>query len=175
MAAEKKNAKVSAKKAGENINSRIQLVMKSGKYTLGYKTTLKSLRSGKSKIVLLSSNLLPVRKSEVRLFVHFVFFMSTRGRIDRIRRRIDGVGAAFPFIRCYLSFSRCVAVNWYYWIYEGVCIVDNRAIHPLKWTDRQDPPPPPLFSPPDRVLRHAFPLRCASLRWQQRGPRYRLR
>jgi len=34
-------------KAGEGINARIQLVMKSGKFTLGYKTVLKQLRSGK--------------------------------------------------------------------------------------------------------------------------------
>jgi len=37
------------KKSQENINSRLQLVMKSGKYTLGYKTCLKTLRSGKGK------------------------------------------------------------------------------------------------------------------------------
>ena len=36
-----------SKKNQENINSRLALVMKSGKYTLGYKTTLKTLRSGK--------------------------------------------------------------------------------------------------------------------------------
>lgn len=35
------------KKSQESINSRLQLVMKSGKFTLGYKTCLKSLRSGK--------------------------------------------------------------------------------------------------------------------------------
>jgi large subunit ribosomal protein L30e len=35
------------KKAIESINSRLALVMKSGKYTLGYKTTLKTLRQGK--------------------------------------------------------------------------------------------------------------------------------
>ena len=35
------------KKAQESINSRLALVMKSGKFTLGYKTTLKTLRSGK--------------------------------------------------------------------------------------------------------------------------------
>lgn len=35
------------KKSQENINSRLALVMKSGKYTLGLKTTLKTLRSGK--------------------------------------------------------------------------------------------------------------------------------
>ena len=39
--------KSKSKKNQESINSRLQLVMKSGKYTLGYKTCLKSLRSGK--------------------------------------------------------------------------------------------------------------------------------
>lgn len=38
------------KKSQENINSRVALVMKSGKYTLGYKTVLKTLRSGKCKL-----------------------------------------------------------------------------------------------------------------------------
>ena len=37
-------------KAIESINSRLQLVMKSGKAALGYKTTVKALRSGKSKV-----------------------------------------------------------------------------------------------------------------------------
>ena len=36
-----------SKKTHESINNRLALVMKSGKFTLGYKTTLKSLRSGK--------------------------------------------------------------------------------------------------------------------------------
>ncbi|KAK8263378.1 hypothetical protein V6Z12_D12G039000 [Gossypium hirsutum] len=35
------------KKTHESINNRLALVMKSGKYTLGYKTVLKSLRSSK--------------------------------------------------------------------------------------------------------------------------------
>lgn len=38
---------VQTKKAAESINSRLALVMKSGKYSLGYKTALKTLRSGK--------------------------------------------------------------------------------------------------------------------------------
>lgn len=36
-----------ANKGHESINNRLALVMKSGKYTLGYKTCLKSLRGGK--------------------------------------------------------------------------------------------------------------------------------
>ena len=35
----------------ENINSRLQLVMKSGKVALGYKETLKNLRNGKGKCI----------------------------------------------------------------------------------------------------------------------------
>lgn len=56
------------KKSQENINSRLALVMKSGKYTLGYKTVLKTLRGGKAKLVLISNNALPVRKSEIEYY-----------------------------------------------------------------------------------------------------------
>ncbi|XP_028554796.1 putative 60S ribosomal protein L30-1 isoform X2 [Dendrobium catenatum] len=35
------------KKSTESINNRLALVMKSGKYTLGYKTVLRSLRNNK--------------------------------------------------------------------------------------------------------------------------------
>ena len=38
---------MSQKKSQEGINARLALVMKSGKYTLGSKTCLKTLRSGK--------------------------------------------------------------------------------------------------------------------------------
>merc|ERR1712113_810454 len=52
----------------ENINSRLALVMKSGKALLGYKTSLKSLRQGKAKIVLISSNCPPLRRSEIEYY-----------------------------------------------------------------------------------------------------------
>ncbi|GJN06297.1 hypothetical protein PR202_ga24012 [Eleusine coracana subsp. coracana] len=35
------------KKSTDNINNKLQLVMKSGKYTLGYKTVLRTLRNSK--------------------------------------------------------------------------------------------------------------------------------
>merc|ERR1712151_70747 len=57
-----------SKKGQDNINSRLALVMKSGKYTWGYKTVLKSLRSGKSKLILISNNGPPVRKSEIEYY-----------------------------------------------------------------------------------------------------------
>ena len=39
----------------ESINSRLALVMKSGKYTLGYRSTIKTLRLGKAKLVILAN------------------------------------------------------------------------------------------------------------------------
>mmetsp|Transcript_71075 Transcript_71075/g.197436 ORF Transcript_71075/g.197436 Transcript_71075/m.197436 type:complete len:112 (+) Transcript_71075:64-399(+) len=57
-----------SKKTVESINSKIQLVMKSGKAALGFKTTIKSLRSGKAKMVMISSNTPPLRKSEVEYY-----------------------------------------------------------------------------------------------------------
>jgi len=56
------------KKSQENINSRLALVMKSGKYTLGYKTCLKTLRSGKAKLIIVSNNCPAVRKSEIEYY-----------------------------------------------------------------------------------------------------------
>lgn len=56
------------KKAVESINSKIQLVMKSGKTALGYKTTIKALRNNKAKMVLIASNTPPLRKSEVEYY-----------------------------------------------------------------------------------------------------------
>merc|ERR1712146_193573 len=44
------------------------LVMKSGKSNLGYKTGLKAMRTGKAKLVILSSNLPPLRKSELEYY-----------------------------------------------------------------------------------------------------------
>ena len=52
----------------ESINSRLALVMKSGKYTLGYKTTLKTLRQGKAWLVLIANNLPALQKSEIEYY-----------------------------------------------------------------------------------------------------------
>merc|ERR1712045_741462 len=63
MGAQKK-----VKKSQESINTRLALVMKSGKYVLGYKQTLKTLRSGKAKLVIVASNIPPLRKSELEYY-----------------------------------------------------------------------------------------------------------
>jgi len=56
------------KKAIESINSRLALVMKSGKYCLGLRQTLKTLRQGKSKLVIIANNTPPLRKSEIEYY-----------------------------------------------------------------------------------------------------------
>ncbi|KAK5168715.1 60S ribosomal protein L30 [Saxophila tyrrhenica] len=58
--APKKNAK-----ASDSINAKLALTIKSGKVTLGYKSTLKTLRSGKAKLVIIAGNTPPLRKSEL--------------------------------------------------------------------------------------------------------------
>ncbi len=68
MAPAAQTSKKSSKKAVESINGKIQLVMKSGKTALGYKTTLKALRSTKAKMVIISSNTPALRKSEVEYY-----------------------------------------------------------------------------------------------------------
>jgi large subunit ribosomal protein L30e len=39
-----------------------------GKYNLGYKQTLKALRSGKAQLVIISNNTPPLRKSEIEYY-----------------------------------------------------------------------------------------------------------
>jgi large subunit ribosomal protein L30e len=56
MVAQKK-----VKKTAESINSRLALVMKSGKFKLGYKKTLETLRQGKAKLVIIANNTPPLR------------------------------------------------------------------------------------------------------------------
>eukprot|EP00640_Fibrocapsa_japonica_P005842 CAMPEP_0113933448 /NCGR_PEP_ID=MMETSP1339-20121228/176_1 /TAXON_ID=94617 /ORGANISM="Fibrocapsa japonica" /LENGTH=113 /DNA_ID=CAMNT_0000934661 /DNA_START=87 /DNA_END=428 /DNA_ORIENTATION=- /assembly_acc=CAM_ASM_000762 len=60
--------KVSSKKTVENMNSQLQLVMKSGKASLGYKSSIKALRNNKAKLVLVSKNCPPLRRSEIEYY-----------------------------------------------------------------------------------------------------------
>lgn len=56
------------KKTLESINSRLALVMKSGKFVLGHKQTLKTLRAGKAKLIIIANNTPPLRKSEIEYY-----------------------------------------------------------------------------------------------------------
>ena len=56
------------KSSQDNINSKLQLVMKSGKVSLGLKSALKNMRSGKAKLIVISANTPPLRKSEIEYY-----------------------------------------------------------------------------------------------------------
>lgn len=56
------------KKSLESISSRLRLVKKSRKYMLGYKQTLKTIRQGKVKLVILTNNCPALRKSEIEYY-----------------------------------------------------------------------------------------------------------
>eukprot|EP00811_Abedinium_folium_P017847 NODE_26771_length_538_cov_3.598540.p1 GENE.NODE_26771_length_538_cov_3.598540~~NODE_26771_length_538_cov_3.598540.p1 ORF type:complete len:116 (+),score=32.15 NODE_26771_length_538_cov_3.598540:113-460(+) len=61
-------SKKKASKSVDSINSRLQLVIKSGKYSLGYKTTMKAVRQGKAKLILIANNCPAIRKSEIEYY-----------------------------------------------------------------------------------------------------------
>ncbi|ODQ67149.1 60S ribosomal protein L30 [Nadsonia fulvescens var. elongata DSM 6958] len=56
------------KKNSENINSKLALTIKSGKFTLGYKSTVKAIRQGKAKLIIIAGNTPPLRKSELEYY-----------------------------------------------------------------------------------------------------------
>ena len=52
----------------DTINSKIAIVMKSGKYALGHSQTLTTLRQGRSKLIVISNNCPPIRKAELEYY-----------------------------------------------------------------------------------------------------------
>ena len=56
------------KQKSEGLSSQLAIVMKSGKTNLGFKTVLNSIRSGKSKAIILSNNLPILKKSQLEYY-----------------------------------------------------------------------------------------------------------
>eukprot|EP00347_Sterkiella_histriomuscorum_P009829 403339724 len=56
------------KKSQDNMNSKLTLVIKSGKYRLGYKSTIKTLRQGQAKLILISNNCPAIRRTELEYY-----------------------------------------------------------------------------------------------------------
>ena len=52
-------------KGAEKFNEKLALTMKSGKCVLGFKQTMKALRAGKAKLLVLANNVPHLRKSEI--------------------------------------------------------------------------------------------------------------
>ena len=57
-----------ATKNSETIISNLRLIVKSGRYTLGYKSTLKTLQEGTCKLVILAENCPPTRRLEIEYY-----------------------------------------------------------------------------------------------------------
>eukprot|EP00792_Barthelona_sp_PAP020_P004883 TRINITY_DN2395_c0_g1_i2.p1 TRINITY_DN2395_c0_g1~~TRINITY_DN2395_c0_g1_i2.p1 ORF type:complete len:110 (+),score=20.46 TRINITY_DN2395_c0_g1_i2:29-358(+) len=57
-----------SKKYQQSINSRLSLVMKSGKAKLGIKQTFKAIRTGEAKVILLAANCPPLMKSQFHYY-----------------------------------------------------------------------------------------------------------
>mmetsp|Transcript_22214 Transcript_22214/g.69592 ORF Transcript_22214/g.69592 Transcript_22214/m.69592 type:complete len:111 (+) Transcript_22214:71-403(+) len=85
-----------AKKASESLAGKLKLVIKSGKYNLGYRSTLKTLRSGKAKLVLISKNCPPLRKSEIEYYA-----MLAKARVTHFEGGNNELGTACgKYFRC---------------------------------------------------------------------------
>lgn len=50
--------------------NKLSLAIRSGKYTLGTKTTLKSLREGKALVVIIANNCPPIQRSEIEYYAN---------------------------------------------------------------------------------------------------------
>lgn len=50
------------------MNAKIGLAIRSGKYTLGYKSSVKALRTGKAKLIIIAGNTPVLRKSELEYY-----------------------------------------------------------------------------------------------------------
>lgn len=50
------------------MNAKLTLAIKSGKYALGYKTTIKAMRQGKAKMIIVAANTPVLRKSELEYY-----------------------------------------------------------------------------------------------------------
>ena len=56
------------KVAEQGINNKLKLVIQSGKYKIGYKNTLKLLRQGQAKLVLIANNCPQIRRTELEYY-----------------------------------------------------------------------------------------------------------
>ena len=53
------------KKSGESVGTQLALVIKSGKYCMGYKQSLKALRNKDAKLIIIAKNCPPLRRAEL--------------------------------------------------------------------------------------------------------------
>ena len=52
----------------QNVNSKLKLVIQSGKFKIGYRNTIRTLRNGQSKLILIASNCPAIRRTELEYY-----------------------------------------------------------------------------------------------------------
>merc|ERR1712224_1148764 len=56
------------KGAETNINAKLNLVIKSGKFQIGYRNTIKSMRRGEAELILIANNCPAIRRTELEYY-----------------------------------------------------------------------------------------------------------
>lgn len=56
------------KKENQGISSKLRLIVKSGKFSIGYKSTLRNLKDGKCKLIIVADNCPPGRRLELEYY-----------------------------------------------------------------------------------------------------------
>merc|ERR1711918_69660 len=77
------------KAAEQNINSKLNLVVKSGKFKIGYRNTIKTLRAGDSKLILIANNCPAIRKTELEYYA-----MLAKSEVHNFERNNVELGTA---------------------------------------------------------------------------------
>lgn len=56
------------KKIIESLGNKLRLILKSGRFSIGYNTTIKNLKEGKCKFVIIANNCIPTRRLELEYY-----------------------------------------------------------------------------------------------------------
>merc|ERR1711957_28732 len=51
-----------------NVNSKLNLVIKSGKFMIGYRNTIKAMRRGEAKLIIIANNCPAIRRTELEYY-----------------------------------------------------------------------------------------------------------
>lgn len=93
-------AKKAKKSVGDNINSKLQLVMKSGKYQFGRKSCLKALRTGKGTFIIFLTSLICYIYMYIKYYMYFskkkLFYIKKIITLIIIKNSIFPISILFP-------------------------------------------------------------------------------
>mmetsp|Transcript_69265 Transcript_69265/g.144411 ORF Transcript_69265/g.144411 Transcript_69265/m.144411 type:complete len:111 (+) Transcript_69265:3233-3565(+) len=60
--------KKKVKKDNQGISNKLRLIVKSGKFSMGYKTTIRKLKDGRCKLIIVADNCPPGRRLELEYY-----------------------------------------------------------------------------------------------------------